>query len=82
VFGNVLIVEMEKKSLLVEKVVMYSASAKDMIRWNMLQIGKLIGMVTFKELNKTEIKFYPLKNLKRVANISCVYSGSIDLCAN
>jgi hypothetical protein len=72
--------EKPRNHSLVEKVVMYSASAKDMIRWNMLQIRKLIGMITFKELNKAEIKFYPLKNFKRVENISCVYSGSIGLC--
>jgi hypothetical protein len=54
--------EKPRNHFLVEIVVMYSASAKDMISRNMLQIWKLIRMVTFKELNKAKIKFYPLKN--------------------
>jgi hypothetical protein len=40
VFGNALVVEMKRprNHFLVEKVVVYWTSAKDMIRWNMLQI--------------------------------------------
>jgi hypothetical protein len=53
-FENALVVEMKKQGnrYLIEKIVMEWATAKYMIRQNMLQIWKLITTMTFKELNK------------------------------
>lgn len=56
-FGNALIADIEKlgNHFLVEKVVMDQTAARDIICQNMVHIWKLIGTVTFEELNKVYI---------------------------
>lgn len=59
-FGNALIADMEKQGnqYLVEKVLIdQTVVISDMICMNMLLIWKLIGIVTFKKLNKAYIIF-------------------------